>query len=51
MERLVPLINGSRDLLEWWVTGPRWEFDDKVNDPRAPLFPPSADTATAPAGR
>jgi site-specific recombinase XerD len=38
-EQLVPLINGSRDLLEWWVTGPRWEFDDKVNDPRAPLFP------------
>ncbi|WP_260463679.1 tyrosine-type recombinase/integrase [Streptomyces sp. TRM72054] len=38
-ERLDPLINGSRDLLEWWVTGPRWEFDERVNDPRAPLFP------------
>ena len=39
-DRLVPLINGSRDLLEWWVGGPRWEFDDRVNDPAAPLFPP-----------
>ncbi|MEU8927421.1 tyrosine-type recombinase/integrase [Kitasatospora sp. NPDC048545] len=38
-ERLVPLINGSRDLLEWWVTGPRWEFDDRAEDPMAPLFP------------
>lgn len=38
-ERLVPLINGSRELVDWWVHGPRWEFDDRVNDPRAPLFP------------
>jgi site-specific recombinase XerD len=38
-DRLVPLINGSRDLLEWWVSGPRWEFDDRVNDPASPLFP------------
>src|SRR5260370_20576873 len=38
-DRLVPLINGSRDLLEWWAGGPRWEFDDRVNDPGAPLFP------------
>jgi len=38
-ERLVPLINGSRELLDWWVQGPRWEFDDRVNDPMAPLFP------------
>ena len=38
-ERLVPLINGSRELLEWWVAGPRWEFDDRLNDPAAPLFP------------
>jgi integrase/recombinase XerD len=38
-ERLVPLINGSRELLDWWVHGPRWEFDDRVNDPMAPLFP------------
>jgi len=38
-DRLVPLINGSRDLLEWWAGGPRWEFDDRVNDPAAPLFP------------
>ena len=38
-ERLVPLINGSRDLLEWWAGGPRWEFDDRINDPAAPLFP------------
>ena len=38
-DRLVPLIDGSRDLLEWWVGGPRWEFDDRVNDPAAPLFP------------
>ncbi|MGH7748844.1 MAG: tyrosine-type recombinase/integrase, partial [Candidatus Dormibacteria bacterium] len=38
-ERLVPLINGSRELLDWWVQGPRWEFDDRLNDPMAPLFP------------
>lgn len=38
-ERLVPLINGSRDLLEWWATGPRWEFDEQAGDPSAPLFP------------
>lgn len=38
-ERLVPLINGSRELLEWWVQGPRWEFGDDVNRPGAPLFP------------
>jgi integrase len=38
-ERLIPLINESRELLEWWVAGPRWEFDDRVNDPAAPLFP------------
>src|SRR5260370_9105666 len=38
-DRLVPLINGSRDLLEWWAGGPRGEFDDRVNDPGAPLFP------------
>jgi site-specific recombinase XerD len=38
-ERLVPLINGSRQLLDWWVQGPRWEFDERVNDPMAPLFP------------
>jgi site-specific recombinase XerD len=38
-ERLVPLINGARELLDWWVHGPRWDFDDQVNDPLAPLFP------------
>ena len=38
-DRLVPLINGSRDLLESWAGGPRWEFDDRINDPAAPLFP------------
>jgi site-specific recombinase XerD len=38
-ERLIPLINESRELLEWWVAGPRWEFDDRLNDPAAPLFP------------
>jgi site-specific recombinase XerD len=38
-ERLVPLINGARQLLEWWVTGPRWEFDANINAPDAPLFP------------
>ncbi|MFJ5307941.1 tyrosine-type recombinase/integrase [Streptomyces sp. NPDC088350] len=38
-ERLVPLINGSRQLLEWWVDGPRWEYDNRVNEPGAPLFP------------
>ncbi|MGW5003493.1 hypothetical protein ACWEP8_38220 [Streptomyces hydrogenans] len=48
--RLVPLVNGSRDLLERLIAGPRWEFDDKANDPRAPLFPSERSTATAPAG-
>jgi Phage integrase family len=38
-ERLVPLINGSRSLLEWWVDGPRWQYDDRVDEPEAPLFP------------
>ncbi|MFB6555688.1 tyrosine-type recombinase/integrase [Streptomyces sp. NPDC056405] len=38
-ERLVPLINGSRSLLEWWVDGPRWQYDDRVDEPQAPLFP------------
>jgi site-specific recombinase XerD len=38
-ERLLPLINGSRELLDWWVGGPRWDFDARVNDPDAPLFP------------
>ncbi|MGW3980095.1 tyrosine-type recombinase/integrase [Streptomyces mirabilis] len=38
-ERLVPLINGSRELLEWWLQGPRWEFDDHLDEPGAPLFP------------
>jgi site-specific recombinase XerD len=38
-ERLVPLINGSRGLLEWWLSGPRWEFDEHVGDLCAPLFP------------
>ena len=35
----MPLINGSRDLPEWWAGGPRWQLDDRVNDPAAPLFP------------
>lgn len=38
-ERLVPLINGARELLEWWVSGPRWLFDDRGADVGAPLFP------------
>lgn len=38
-ERLIPLINGARELLTWWLEGPRWEFDDNVGDPSAPLFP------------
>ena len=38
-ERLVPLINGARELLDWWVSGPRWTFDDHANDPLAPVFP------------
>jgi site-specific recombinase XerD len=29
----------ARDLLEWWVSGPRWVFDDRANDPLAPVFP------------
>jgi integrase len=38
-DRLVPLINGARELMDWWVTEPRWAFDDRVNDPLAPVFP------------
>ncbi len=38
-ERLAPLINGADELLRWWLEGPRWEFDDNVDDPSAPLFP------------
>jgi integrase len=38
-ERLVPLINESRALLQWWVDGPRWEFDSRLNEPLAPVFP------------
>lgn len=38
-ERLIPLINGSRQLLQWWLEGPRWEFDDCADHPDAPLFP------------
>ncbi len=38
-ERLVPLINGARELLEWWTSGPRWEFDELLGDPAAPVFP------------
>jgi len=50
-ERLLPLINGSRELLDWWVGGPRWDFDARVNDPDAPLFPSerrNADGSCAP---
>jgi integrase/recombinase XerD len=52
-ERLVPLINGSRELLAWWVHGPRWEFDDRVNDPlgRHRCFRRSGATSTAAAAR
>jgi site-specific recombinase XerD len=50
-ERLVPLINGSRELLEWWVQGPRWDFDDQVNTPGAPLFPSERRIADATSGR
>lgn len=46
-ERLVPLINESRELLEWWVHGPRWEFDGHLNDPLAPLFPSERRNADA----
>lgn len=37
-ERLAPLINGARELLEWWVTGPRWDFGPP-HQPDAPVFP------------
>jgi site-specific recombinase XerD len=37
-ERLAPLINGSRELLEWWVAGPRWDFGH-LDAPDAPVFP------------
>jgi site-specific recombinase XerD len=38
-ERLAPLINGSRELLEWWVTGPRWDFGGQLDAADAPVFP------------
>jgi integrase len=49
-ERLVPLINGSRDLLEWWVTGPRCEFAG--GEPwRKQARPTSTSTSKTPAAK
>lgn len=50
-ERLVPLINGSRELLEWWAQGPRWDYDDQANAPDAPLFPSERRNANGTSGR
>ncbi|MFJ7199471.1 MULTISPECIES: hypothetical protein [unclassified Streptomyces] len=47
-ERLVPLINGSRDLLEWWVTGRAGSSTARSTTPVLRCFPRNADTATAP---
>jgi site-specific recombinase XerD len=38
-QRMVPLINGGRDLLTWYVEEVRGLFDDDWQRPGAPLFP------------
>lgn len=37
-QRVVPLINGSRQVLEWFVTDVRGQFDDRWDQPGAPLL-------------
>lgn len=37
--RLVPAINGVDALVEWWLTDVRHQFDDRWDDPDAPLLP------------
>jgi hypothetical protein len=38
-QRMVPLINGARELLVWYVQDVRGLFDDDWARPGAPLFP------------
>ncbi|GAB4100830.1 tyrosine-type recombinase/integrase [Sinomonas halotolerans] len=38
-ERLVPAINGTDELLGWWLTDVRHQFGDDWNAPDAPLLP------------
>jgi site-specific recombinase XerD len=37
-QRITPLIGGSRPLLEWFVTDVRGQFDDRWDQPGAPLL-------------
>jgi site-specific recombinase XerD len=37
-QRITPLINGARPLLEWFVTDVRGQFDDRWDQPGAPLL-------------
>jgi hypothetical protein len=37
-QRITPLINGPRPLLEWFVTDVRGQFDDRWDEPGAPLL-------------
>ena len=37
--RLVPAINCIGELLDWWLTDVRHQFDDDWTDPDAPLLP------------
>ena len=37
--RLVPAINGVRELLDWWMVDVRHQFGDDYDDPDAPLLP------------
>ncbi|PPJ15194.1 integrase [Nocardia cyriacigeorgica] len=37
--RLVPTINSTGELLEWWLTDVRHQFGDDWMDPEAPLLP------------
>lgn len=46
--RLVPAINSSRDLLDWWMVDVRHQFGDDYTNPEALLLPserlPAPDT-------
>lgn len=37
-QRITPLIGGARSLLEWFVTDVRGQFDDRWDQPGAPLL-------------
>ena len=50
--RLVPGINAANDLLTWWLTDVRHQFDDQWDNPDAPLLPSERhDPHTGEAGR